>query len=233
MIGPLFRRFSDCANDRWAHTRSVFAGPAELKWGTKHVDQGIAAAAPGLARPGRRPRGRLGGTHARGAGHSFGIGGDQEVGSLYQEDGFKVAGNDLFLTDAFGNPDRSIVLHSITPTLTISSIAGDPFSLGSFDSLCLLEGGSGCPNNIGVQGVLSGGGSTVSTLVSSDAGWATASVFASLVLTELTISRVGPNNNVIDNIVLNVIPLPAALPLLATALAGLGLAWRRAQRVGA
>jgi hypothetical protein len=51
-------------------------------------------------------------------------------------------------------------------------------------------------------------------------------------LSSATITRFAGASGRIDDITLDVsvVPLPAALPLLATALAGLGLAWRRQER---
>ena len=174
-------------------------------------------------------------THAALVTIDFGTGGDTSAGSLYTEDEINVAGSNVVLTNRFGNEpgieDRSTILGTTgSTTLTITSISGLPFSLVSFDNLCLAPG---CPNTINVQGTLSGGGSPGTTVQSFD-NWSMASGFAGFTnLSSLTINWGGSNINHLDNIVLDVVPLPAALPLLVTALAGLGLAWRRAQRVGA
>lgn len=153
----------------------------------------------------------------------FGTGFGLSIDSPYQEDGFEIAGTNLFLS-GIGNPARAISLDAATPSLTLTRTGGGAFSLIRFDYSCL----SLCNFSVGGTTITDGSNVLESfTTLSPTSGF-----------TDISSLLFSSSNSVhrIDNIVLSYddippIPLPAGLPLLLGGLAGLGLMARRKRKM--
>jgi hypothetical protein len=156
----------------------------------------------------------------------FGTGGSSSVSGPYVEDGFEIAGSELFVSSTAGNPVRAIIFDDrLTPTLTLTRVGGGAFSLVGFDYSCADL--AGCNFSVGGTMVTSGSASFNDFATLSPSGFTN---ITSLLFT----SNMGIH--FIDNIVLTYdadvppIPLPAGLLLLLGGLAGLGLMARRKRR---
>jgi len=124
--------------------------------------------------------------------------------------------------------------------ITVTRVDGGAFSIQSFDATFynnLFNGDASIDHNIQANGSFSVGGS-ISTIFTIDdlpsfetftfgSGWTN--------LISLTLKVPSEDGRMgYDNIVLSPIPLPAALPLFATALSGMGLlGWRRKRKASA
>ncbi|WP_161601046.1 VPLPA-CTERM sorting domain-containing protein [Pseudooceanicola batsensis] len=146
-----------------------------------------------------------------------------DFASPYVEDGFEIAGSDLFIIGT-GNPPSSIFLDALTTSLTLTRTGGGAFSLISFDYSC----GPTCDFSVGSQAVTSG-----STAVDD---YATLTPLGFTDVTSVLFSR-NSNEHRLDNIVVSydttVVPLPASAAFLLTGLAGFGAMRRRARRKAA
>jgi hypothetical protein len=150
--------------------------------------------------------------------------------SSYTEDGFTVTGVLLTEERRFGTPKSSIRANNPTQMSTITRNGGGSFALLSFDHLCLLTGGIGCPNTFTVTGQIAGGGSTGPVSISSADSWQTASPAGFSNLSSFSISVEGGQPHAFDTIRLaDVTPVPVlpSLGFLATGLAGFAALRRR------
>jgi hypothetical protein len=121
-----------------------------------------------------------------------------------------------------------------TITIELTAVGGGPFSLTSLDAAFLAKV-TGTPQTITALGHLLGGGTVTQTFALSP-NWTTFNLSSFTSLTSVDFSAiVGDPDPAFDNLVLSsATPLPAALPLFATGLGGLGLlGWRRKRKAQA
>jgi hypothetical protein len=157
----------------------------------------------------------------------------------YTEDGYKITASDIngiFGKDwiglnsngsaVFGWCSNGISCESIESITLVESGGINPFDLLSLDSSNLNFEFAGSLSGIGNY---DGGGSISTTLVLSTNTWNTYSFDSSWQgLSSVMIAPVTGNwDPAIDNIVVNTVPIPAAVWLFGSALAGLGWLRRR------
>ena len=148
-------------------------------------------------------------------------------GDTYTEDGFTltVSGTNS-LVNVLDNALRNNQWVS-TEVLTFTKDGGGAFQFISFDFLS-INGSATDPFT--VVGLLSKNQQySLGPFTTSSMSFSTVAIASMAMVDEIQlIGNIGPGAIRFDNFVFEVIPLPAALPLLSSALAGLGLiGWRR------
>jgi hypothetical protein len=201
--------------------------------------RGAAAAALMLA--------ALGGLQAHAATITFeGVvppGGYQVPVTPYTEAGFTLTNSGAYGTDGIFTPGSGINDNgsavfgwctSCGPvTITLTYTGGGTFSLSSLDAANLNGGFTN--QSIVATGHVSGGGTVVAILPLTD-NWSVFLLpgFASLTSVDFFGSNNFSDNVGFDNLVsANAVPIPGALPLFATGLAGLGWLARRRRKQAA
>lgn len=153
-----------------------------------------------------------------------------EDGPYARTQGFEFYSEAGFIVSSASPPSTSIV-YCPDCAATMTSLSGQPFDLMTLDLWNMEFVGTG-DATVSLTGHFVGGGQISTNLLAPASAWSSHSLDASwsnLELLEFSMSSTGTAIG-LDNIVVSTVPVPAAIWLFGSALAGLG--WLRRKQTG-